>query len=38
VTVRTLSAYLRVSGPNLFEEAERRLLQAVRRSLTKLCV
>jgi hypothetical protein len=38
VTVRNLDAYLWVSGPNLFAEAEQRLLQAVRRSLTKLCV
>ena len=30
--------YLRISVPNLIEEAEQRLLQAVRRSLTKLCV
>jgi hypothetical protein len=38
MTVQNLGAYLSVSGPNLFEEAEQRLLQAVRRSLTKLCV
>jgi hypothetical protein len=35
-TVQNLGAYLWVSGPNLFEEAEQRLLQAVRCSLTKL--
>jgi hypothetical protein len=38
VTLPNLGAYLSVSGPNLLEEAEQRLLQAVRRSLTKLCV
>jgi hypothetical protein len=37
-TVLNLGAYLWVSGPNLFEEAEQRLLQAVRSSLTKLYV
>jgi hypothetical protein len=38
VIVRNLAAYLWISGPNLFGEAEQRLLQAVRSSLTKLCV
>jgi hypothetical protein len=38
VAVQDLDADHRVSGPNLFEEAEPRLLQAVRRALTKLCV
>jgi hypothetical protein len=38
VTVQNLGAHLRVSGPNLWEEAEQRPLQVVRRSLAKLCV
>ena len=35
MTAQNLAAYLRISVPNLFEEAEPRLLQAVRRSFNK---
>jgi hypothetical protein len=38
VAVRNPGAHLRLSGPNLFEEAELRLLQAGLLSLTTLCV